>query len=150
MTTERIGREFVDRRGDRDVQSVGPFERYPTMVNGWTVPYLEASYRDDGSVTLSLDQRLAIDVPADLAGQVIEFVADAIAIAAGWSCHPTASNWTPENDVPPLRSVPWHQMHGITDKLESHPPRGAAVRRSFDAFAGEWYYHDNNGEEVTE
>lgn len=107
-------REFIDRRGDRDVQSVGPFDHYETMVNGWTVPGLQARYQDDGSVSLTLDRRLGIDVPADLAGQVIGFVADAIAIALGWSCHPTSPDWTPDNDVPPIRLMPWFQMHGIT------------------------------------
>ena len=106
-------REFSDQRGDRDVRSVGPFHRYPTMVNGWVVPWLEATYRDDGMVGLVLDHRLAIDVPDDLAGQVIGFVADAIAIALGWSCHPTSPDWTPDNDVPGMKRLPWFQMHGI-------------------------------------
>lgn len=106
-------REFSDQRGDRDVRSVGPFDHFPTMVNGWVVPWLQAQYGSDGMVALTLDRRLGIDVPQDLAGQVIGFVADAIAIALGWSCHPTSPDWTPDNDVPPMRRLPWFQMHGI-------------------------------------
>lgn len=106
-------REFVDVRGDRDVRSIGPFDHFDVVVGGWTVEGLAAQYRADGSVTLCLDRRLAIDVPADLAGMVIEFVADAIAIAKGWSCHPQSPDWTPDNDVPPLRLLPWHRVAGL-------------------------------------
>lgn len=110
---EPNNREFVDVRGDRDVRSVGPFDLLEVVVNGWTVEGLQAQYLENGQVALTLDRRLGIDVPADLAGQVIEFVADAIAIAKGWSCHPTSPEWTPDNDVPPLRIQPWHRLHGI-------------------------------------
>lgn len=106
--------EFVDVRGDRDVRSIGPFTSHPVTVNGWTVPHLEAFYQDSGTVSLTLDHRFGMDVPQDLAGQVIEFLADAIAIALGWSCHPTSPEWTPDNDVPGRVRLPWHQMRGIS------------------------------------
>lgn len=105
---------FHDHRGDYDVEPVGPFSRYPVVVNGWTVKGLQAQYADDGSVSLVLDERFALDVPADRAASVIEFVADALAIGRGWSCHPRSENWTPDNEIPPMRLVPWHQLRGIT------------------------------------
>lgn len=108
---------FIDKRGDLDVESVGPFDHYPVMVNGWSVPYLQARYREDG-VTVTLDGRFGLDLPTELGGTVISFLADAIAIALGWSCHPRR-DWEPPagyqspNGVPPFRSLPWFRMHGI-------------------------------------
>lgn len=107
-------REFTDIRGEMNVRSIGPFSHWPVVVNGWTVDLLQALYGNDGEVQLVLDNRSVIDLPADIAGQVIEFIADAIAVARGWSCHPRSPDWTPDNDIPPIRSLPWHQMHGIT------------------------------------
>ena len=107
--------EFCDQRGDRDVRSVGPFKRFPVVVNGWTVPYLQARYIVDSEpsmVWLTLDNRLSVDVPADLAGQVIGFVADAIALGMGYPCHPRSS------DTPSVPKLPWRRLSawpGATD-----------------------------------
>ncbi len=109
--------EFSDKRGERDIKSIGPFRRWPVTVNGWTVPNLEARFNDD-SVTLILDQRFEWDVPTDVASDVIEIVADATAIALGWSCHPRSFDWEPPSGYwdasgPPMRSVPWRRMSGL-------------------------------------
>lgn len=114
MSAAREDREFHDTRKGFDVHSLGPFSAYPVEVNGWTVDLLQAMYRDDGTVEVSLDHRYMMALPSDLAAEVIEFVANAIAIARGWSCHPVSRDWTPDNDVAPVRLMPWHQMHGIT------------------------------------
>lgn len=110
-------REFADRRGGRDVRSIGPFDHFDVTVNGFTVPFLQAENRGSTEVTLHLDRRFAIDLPQDLAGQVIEFLADAIAVAMGYSCHPR-EGWTPENAVAPhlnRRHLPWTNPVGIGD-----------------------------------
>ena len=110
-------REFSDTRGDRDIKSIGPFDLFPVMMNGWTVPKLEAQYTDDG-VALVLDRRFRCTVPADMASEVIMMVADATAIALGWSCHPRSVDWVPPSGYwdasgPPFRSVPWLRLSGM-------------------------------------
>lgn len=110
------GREFHDV--NTNVQSIGPFESYPVTLNGWTIPNLEAmTFAGGTQVTLRLDKRFDLDVPAEIAGRVISFVADCIAVSMGYACHPRegrtmnpdASTEELMKPVPP-RILPWQHM----------------------------------------
>ena len=68
------------------VWMVGPFETYAVVLGGRLIPRLAARV-DGADVVLSLDNRLALTVPADMAYQVADFVANALAIGAGYSGH---------------------------------------------------------------
>jgi hypothetical protein len=57
-------------------------------IGGFAVPQVEARESDDGvSCSITLDRRFGIDVPADIAAEVIWLIANAMAIGAGYSCH---------------------------------------------------------------
>ncbi len=110
-------REFSDRRGGLDAESVGPFEEFRVVVNGWTVPRLQAQYNTQG-VYLSFDDRYGLDLPADIAGTVLHFIANIIAVERGWSSHPTSPDWEPptgywDANGPPQRLLPWFRLSGV-------------------------------------
>jgi hypothetical protein len=69
------------------VQLVGPFiEEWRVTADGFRVPNMTARPNEDGTVTLCLDERFAIDATPEEAGKWICFVANAMAIGAGYSC----------------------------------------------------------------
>lgn len=68
----------------------GPFSRHEVVVNGWQVPLLEAHMQGEDRVLLVIDQRLGDEFSVGEAERVIPFVADAIAAALGYGCHPRA------------------------------------------------------------
>lgn len=70
------------------MEFVGPFESYRVVVNGWQVPLLAAEMRPGGQITLTLDDRFDLDLPVADADRVVSFLADAIAVALGYSSHP--------------------------------------------------------------
>jgi hypothetical protein len=70
------------------VEIVGPLNRRVLVINGRRVPYLEASLRPGGVVTLRLDDRLVLDVAVADFDRVAKFVADCIAVASGYTSHP--------------------------------------------------------------
>lgn len=95
------------------VQSIGPFHRYPVVVNEWTVPHLQAKHTEHG-VTLTLDNRLALDLNDDTTpGQIISFIADAIAIAKGYACHPRKDGWLDEDRTTPPSNPLWPWTHFV-------------------------------------
>jgi hypothetical protein len=68
------------------LEIIGPFDDYRVTVNGYRVPHLNA-VRHDGLISLELDERFACDIPDDeRALPIIDFVANAMAVAAGYSC----------------------------------------------------------------
>jgi len=69
---------------------VGPFESHRVIVGGRRVPFLEAHPVNGGKIGLILDGRFALDVPVADADRVIPFIADCIAVAMGYACHPHA------------------------------------------------------------
>lgn len=87
---------------------VGPFEHHDVLVNGRRVPFLEAHPWNGGLIHLVLDRRFGLDVSVADAERVVPFVADCIAVALGYTCHP-GTEGVPE----PLRSHPFTIMHGI-------------------------------------
>lgn len=88
------------------VQFIGPFESHVVLVDGWQVPYLEADLLPGGRVHLCLDHRFGIDIEVADVERLVRFIADCIAVAAGFTAHP-------EGDREPIRSVPFTRMHGI-------------------------------------
>ena len=89
----------------------GPFTRHEVVVDGWSVPHLHAQPCGDNDehVMLILDSRLAITVSVDEAERFVPFLADAIAVALGYTCHPNEDTERPMKQPQP-RPV---RMHGI-------------------------------------
>ncbi|RZO83015.1 MAG: hypothetical protein EVA65_15860 [Oceanococcus sp.] len=67
----------------------GPFNTYlhRLVIDGYEVPMIRLQPRDDGKWALSLDERFGIDATEEELDRWGWFVANAMAIAAGWSCH---------------------------------------------------------------
>src|SRR5207237_8046781 len=70
------------------VDFVGPFEHHDVVVNGWRVPYLEATPRNGGQVLLCLDHRYGLELSLADAERIVPFIADCMAVAAGYTAHP--------------------------------------------------------------
>jgi hypothetical protein len=62
----------------------GPFEEYRVVVDGRSIPKLTGRENGD-TVDFTLDHRFGLTVPKELAHQVAWFVANAMAIGAGYS-----------------------------------------------------------------
>jgi hypothetical protein len=90
----------------------GPFTHHDVVVNGWAGPLLHAqpSGEHDETVMLVLDERLALTVSVEEAERFVPFLADAIAIALGYTSHPTEDAPQPLVKQPQPRPV---RMHGI-------------------------------------
>lgn len=85
----------------------GPFEHHDVVVNGHQVPFLRATPLDGGQVHLNLDRRLGLTLTAEEAERVVPFLADAIAVASGYTAHPE-----PEADGPVQRH-PFPRVQGL-------------------------------------
>ena len=94
------------------VEFVGPFKTWEVVVGGSAVPYLTARPQEDGSVHLSLDHRFALDLSEDEVERVVPFLANAIAVALGYTCHPCQ-----EMPEPPLRREA-ARMHSFDNSLD--------------------------------
>jgi hypothetical protein len=89
----------VDLQGfDSRVSYVGPFQHHDVVLDGRAVPFLRATPLDGGQVHLNLDRRLGLTLSSEEAERVVPFVADAIAVALGYTSHPDA-----ERDGPNVR-----------------------------------------------
>jgi hypothetical protein len=91
-----------------NVQFVGPFEEWEVVVDGWTVPYLTSRPISDGRVSLSIDKRRRLRLDVEEAERIVPFIADAIAVALGYSGHPQ-QEW----DAP----RPGYRMHKVAPLL---------------------------------
>lgn len=91
------------------VSYVGPFRHHDVIVNGHAVPFVTATPKADGSVALHLDRRFGVDLDPDEAERVIPFLAQCMAVALGYTCHPSAS--VPE--PPPRRTAV--RVHSLSD-----------------------------------
>lgn len=78
----------------------GPFEHHDVVVDGWRVPFLQAHVADEDQLMLVLDRRLAVTLSAAEAERVVPFIADAIAIALGYSAHPEGDEPRPWRPYP--------------------------------------------------
>ena len=81
----------MDKLGKYGTRFIGPFHPVDKVtVDGFRVPYLTAirkSGANDGTVILSLDERFLLEVDQSEAEKWIPFLANAMAVAAGYSCH---------------------------------------------------------------
>lgn len=96
------------------IESAGPFRRWPVTLNGWTVPHLEAKAHPEGDVVVTLDGRWELELPAEVAGRTIAFMADAIAVAMGYACHPRVASCDREEGKPPAPEAwPWKPLTAL-------------------------------------
>jgi hypothetical protein len=90
----------------------GPFQKHEVVVDGWKVSFLHAhpDGEHDQNVMLVLDDRLAETFSVEEAERFVPFLADAIAIALGYTCHPNEDAEQPLFKQPQPRPV---RMHGL-------------------------------------
>lgn len=58
------------------------------VVDGYRVPYLSAQPIRGGKVLLTLDSRFMVEVEVADMEWLVEFMANCIAVASGYTCHP--------------------------------------------------------------
>lgn len=65
---------------------VGPFEEWRVVIEGREIPRLQARrfQARPGMVSFLLDRRFGLDVPEEYAYQVAHYIANAMAIGAGY------------------------------------------------------------------
>src|SRR6478609_11088113 len=68
----------------------GPFQHHDVVVDGWSIPFVKASFRrdDEDHIRLILDDRIGLDLKSAEAEKLMPFLADAIAVALGYGAHP--------------------------------------------------------------
>ena len=91
----------------------GPIQTRKVLVDGRAVPFLGAALPAGGKISLLLDGRYGLDVSVADAGAFIPWIADAIAVALGFTCHPRPGK-------EPVRSSPFPPSHSI-DWIEPNP-----------------------------
>jgi hypothetical protein len=90
------------------VDYVGPIEHHAVVVNGYAVPFLTATPMPGGRIYLTLDERVAIELPLADAERIVPFIADCIAISLGYTGHP-GTDGAPE----PRPRHPFARMTGL-------------------------------------
>ena len=105
----------------------GPFTRHDVVVNGWQVPFLEAHMHNEDRVLLVIDQRLGSEFSVEEAERVIPFVADAISVALGYSCHPRRGTDKPPPTLPPARARRLTQLAAVS--VEGEPNEASHLSR---------------------
>jgi hypothetical protein len=104
----------------------GPFERHKVVVDGWQVPLLHAhpSGEHDESVMLVIDDRLAETFTVEEAERVVPFIANAIAVALGYTCHPNEDAEQPLARQPlprPVRTYTIADARTSADEADCSP-----------------------------
>lgn len=89
-----------------DVEYVGPFQEWQVVVDGRGVPHITAVPLVGGKVRLVLDSRMGLVLDVTTAEAVVPFLADAIAVAKGYTCHPRPRHKKPRRLSPFQRSHP--------------------------------------------
>jgi len=87
---------------------VGPFQEYRIILHGHQVPFLHALPRKGEGVHINLDNRFGLDLTPDEAERFIPFLADTIAVALGYTCHPCPECPEPGRRSPFPRSLGLH------------------------------------------
>lgn len=92
---------------DASVSFIGPFQpEHRISCGGYRVPHITAFPQANGAIALCLDGRFSKEVSQEEAKQWIWFLANAMAVAAGYSCFGSNSRKEPN----PFKV----QMVGIT------------------------------------
>jgi hypothetical protein len=102
-----------------EVQYVGPFEEWEVVVDGWTVPFLTCRPLAEGGVSLLIEKRYRLRLDDEEAERVLPFIANAIAVALGYSGHPHRDWEEPRTG---------RKMHKISPLLLGGVARPEAVR----------------------
>ena len=91
----------------------GPFTHHEVVVDEWSVPFLHAhpGGDHDETITLVLDSRLALTLSVDEAERFVPFLADAIAVALGYTCHPRGDE--EPNRLPQPRPMHMHAIGAV-------------------------------------
>jgi hypothetical protein len=90
-----------------DVEYIGPFESWRVVVDGRQVPFLAAHPLDGGRVDPTLDDRFGLILDVATAERVLPFLVNAIAVAWGYTAHPST-----EQDAPTAR-LPFPRLTGL-------------------------------------
>lgn len=90
------------------VEIIGPFSHHSVVINGYEVPHLTAHPVNGGVVTLILDGRMSLEVSVEQFDAYVAFIADAIAVAGGFTCHPSR-----EFDEPLVHRTAYHRLTGF-------------------------------------
>lgn len=86
----------------------GPVQSRKVLVDGRAVPFLEAALPAGGKISLLLDGRYGLDISVADAEAFIPWIADAIAVALGYTCHPRPGGEPLRSSpFPPVRSIDW-------------------------------------------
>lgn len=88
---------------------VGPFSHYDVVVGGRVVPLLTATLPPGGKVHLTLDRRLGLTLTAAEAERFVPWLADVIAVAMGYTCHPGEDMGHPieRHPFPRVKGIAW-------------------------------------------
>ncbi len=73
-------------------------------IDGWLVPFVEPVSLSGGRTRLVLDNRFGLVLDEDKARYVLPWIANAIAVASGFSCHPRSDHDQPKS-LSPYRRV---------------------------------------------
>lgn len=79
-----------EERGPFYPEIVGPFvPEHRVTINGYEVPYITVTPLPDGRIDLHVDRRFGLDQPVSVEefNRWIGIIADAMAVAAGYSAH---------------------------------------------------------------
>jgi hypothetical protein len=87
------------------VDFIGPFESHDVVVCGRQVPFLRAHPQDGGHVHLNLDRRLGLTLTVAEAERFVPFLADAIAVAMGYTSHPREGEPNPRHPFPSVTGL---------------------------------------------
>jgi hypothetical protein len=85
------------------VSFFGPFTHHKVVVDGWEVPLIEAELQGEDRVLLTVDRRYGVELTTDEAERIVPFLAQAMAVALGFPCHPRSDAEPPLGQVPHLR-----------------------------------------------
>jgi len=94
-----------DHEGSLRVCFPGPFSQHDVVVDGWRVPLVHAQVHGEDEITLVLDNRLGLELTTSEAERVVPFVADAIAVALGYTAHPSGDGETSRSPHPRPKRV---------------------------------------------
>jgi hypothetical protein len=84
----------------------GPYESHDVVFKGRQVPFLRADLLDGGRIDITLDRRFGLVLSTAEAERFIPFLAHAIAVASGYTCHPSGDQEpNPRHHFPRVRPL---------------------------------------------